>query len=281
MSDMTEEDVVSPPAYSGNGGTGPSFAPSSTLTSAPSGSSTSAGSKVESFTLPDIGQHKSEFDCWQAIHGNVYDLTEYAPTHPGGTSIVTQHCGTDSTEAFAVFHPEKLLELVKNNMVGILSDTSGEDVVSPPANSGNTSAGPGFSPSPGPTSVPSGFSSSAGLFCQEVQCITVEEMQQHGSASDCWMEIHGDVYDLTAYAQVHPGGARVVIDVCGTRATQRYGMFHQQSLLSQVQSDKVGVLSDGSGIVEIPHNTPTMPMPPIYESEDETEEVDESEDEDD
>lgn len=39
-----------------------------------------------------------------AIHGVVYDLTEYAPDHPSGPEYVWDRCGTDGTVDYDRFH---------------------------------------------------------------------------------------------------------------------------------------------------------------------------------
>jgi len=38
-----------------------------------------------------MAEHSSPDDCWLALHGKVYDLTEYAPIHPGPSSLITMH----------------------------------------------------------------------------------------------------------------------------------------------------------------------------------------------
>ncbi|MBU0530592.1 MAG: cytochrome b5 domain-containing protein [Nanoarchaeota archaeon] len=42
--------------------------------------------------------HDSQGDCWLAINGKVYDVSEYT-THPGGVAIL-EGCGMDATELF-------------------------------------------------------------------------------------------------------------------------------------------------------------------------------------
>lgn len=36
--------------------------------------------------------------------------------------------------------------------------------------------------------------------------ISVQEVQQHNKESDCWVIIHGRVFDLTKFLSDHPGG---------------------------------------------------------------------------
>lgn len=51
------------------------------------------------YSLSEISTHNSEQDCWLVINGNVYDVTEFVASHPGGGTIL-QGCGKDATELF-------------------------------------------------------------------------------------------------------------------------------------------------------------------------------------
>lgn len=44
------------------------------------------------------------------IHGNVYDVTEFLPEHPGGSHIILQLAGRDATAEFDPIHPPGTLE---------------------------------------------------------------------------------------------------------------------------------------------------------------------------
>jgi len=52
--------------------------------------------------------------------------------------------------------------------------------------------------------------------------ITLKEVGQHSSASDCWMAIRGAVYDLSAYLSQHPSPPDLVLSWCGKEATDAY-----------------------------------------------------------
>ncbi|KAL5360664.1 FMN-dependent dehydrogenase-domain-containing protein [Aspergillus floccosus] len=62
------------------------------------------------FRLSDIQNHNSESSCWIAIHGNVYDITKFLNSHPGGKAIILQHAGSNATAAFEDVHPAELLD---------------------------------------------------------------------------------------------------------------------------------------------------------------------------
>ncbi len=58
------------------------------------------------FTLAQVAQHATLSDCWTAINGKVYNLSDWAPSsHPGGTSVLlTNICGKNGTTAFTIQH---------------------------------------------------------------------------------------------------------------------------------------------------------------------------------
>jgi len=52
-----------------------------------------------SFSLEDVSEHNNGDDCWLAINGKVYDVTDYVSNHPGGAAIL-EGCGTDGTTLY-------------------------------------------------------------------------------------------------------------------------------------------------------------------------------------
>lgn len=55
-------------------------------------------------------QHRAAGDCWVILYGNVYDVTNFLPEHPGGSKIILQLAGQDATEAYDPVHPPGTLE---------------------------------------------------------------------------------------------------------------------------------------------------------------------------
>ena len=41
-------------------------------------------SELKLYSESDIGRHDNAEDCWLIIDGEVWDLTAFAPYHPGG-----------------------------------------------------------------------------------------------------------------------------------------------------------------------------------------------------
>jgi hypothetical protein len=52
------------------------------------------------YTMDKVSQNNSASSCWSIINGNVYDLTKWISSHPGGRSAITGLCGRDGTSSF-------------------------------------------------------------------------------------------------------------------------------------------------------------------------------------
>ncbi len=81
---------------------------------------------AKTYTLEEIAIHNSENDCWLAIEGKVYNVTEFIPKHPGGKAIIGG-CGKDATTLFNERptnnkgpHPAQARELLKGFYIGDL-----------------------------------------------------------------------------------------------------------------------------------------------------------------
>ena len=50
-------------------------------------------------TAEEVALHNTKKDCWIVIDEKVYDVTDFAPEHPGGSSSITDHAGKSTVEA--------------------------------------------------------------------------------------------------------------------------------------------------------------------------------------
>lgn len=58
---------------------------------------------------------------------------------------------------------------------------------------------------------------------------TREQVAQHRTEDDCWMVIHGVVYNLTALLEPHPGGRDVLLACAGGEASEEFEQaFHPE-----------------------------------------------------
>jgi len=48
---------------------------------------------------------------------------------------------------------------------------------------------------------------------------TIEEVNNHSSESDCWIIIDENVYDISKYLPIHPGGKKIMLNYLGKDAS--------------------------------------------------------------
>ncbi|TPX15635.1 uncharacterized protein E0L32_004333 [Thyridium curvatum] len=64
---------------------------------------------VKIFDAEEVAKHNTAESCWVILYGEVWDVTEFLPEHPGGSKIILQLAGKDATEEFDPVHPEGTL----------------------------------------------------------------------------------------------------------------------------------------------------------------------------
>jgi hypothetical protein len=52
------------------------------------------------YTMAKVKENNSSASCWSVINGNVYNLTQWINSHPGGPSVIRGLCGVDGTSSF-------------------------------------------------------------------------------------------------------------------------------------------------------------------------------------
>ncbi len=74
------------------------------------------------YSLDDVSGHDSEEDCWMAINGKVYDVTDAIGPHPGGEAIL-KGCGIDATTMFeGKPHSQNAHDWLDNYYIGELEN---------------------------------------------------------------------------------------------------------------------------------------------------------------
>jgi cytochrome b involved in lipid metabolism len=71
--------------------------------------------------------------------------------------------------------------------------------------------------------------------------ITWKELKQHTSKDDCWIALHGKVYDVTKFATVHPGG-NIIYEYAGRDATDEFDAFHLPRVQRRLPAYFIGEL---------------------------------------
>jgi cytochrome b involved in lipid metabolism len=227
------------------------------------------------YTMADVAKHAKAEDCWTAVKDKVYDLTKWLPTQTQVTALSV--CGIDSTQVFKpakvkpvhtsgyddgdddgdhngdhrgsqhrstgavkgashdsdsdnwghTQNPSKALyKSIKHYKIGRL----GLVAATPPATTPpvvTTTTTP--TPTPTPSATPGNY--------------TIADVAKHAVITDCWTAIQGNVYNLTAFAQKHGGGAAAIAPACGKDGLSvLQGAPHGTGKLSGIAQYKIGVL---------------------------------------
>lgn len=100
--------------------------------------------KPTSLTLTSamVSQHNTAGDCWVTAGANVYNVTSYIRSHPGGQSNITKYCGADIAVAFAgQGHSAKASNIFANYKIGTIGSSFSTDVVTTPPTNTNQNIG--------------------------------------------------------------------------------------------------------------------------------------------
>jgi cytochrome b involved in lipid metabolism len=77
---------------------------------------------------------------------------------------------------------------------------------------------------------------------------SLDDVASHNTTGDCWMAIHGKVYDITTYLPDHPSRPEVIERWCGKEASNAYdtkikGRRHSQEADRQLETYFIGELT--------------------------------------
>lgn len=69
--------------------------------------------------------------------------------------------------------------------------------------------------------------------------IPLSEVANHNTKQDCWVVIHGKVYDLTGFLNIHPGGQNTILSWAGRDATKTWRLIHEPSWINRYKDSVV------------------------------------------
>jgi L-lactate dehydrogenase (cytochrome) len=64
---------------------------------------------MKAICASELIRHKSKQSCWLAIHGTVWDVTNFVQKHPGGANAILKVAGQDATEEYDMVHDKDLV----------------------------------------------------------------------------------------------------------------------------------------------------------------------------
>lgn len=76
----------------------------------------------------------------------------------------------------------------------------------------------------------------------------LSEVRKHNTREDCWVIVHGNVYNLLDFIEEHPGGVAILIKYAGKDATKAFDPVHNADTLNMYldKSYHLGPLKKGS-----------------------------------
>jgi cytochrome b involved in lipid metabolism len=79
-----------------------------------------AASAAATYTAEDMRKHNTDKSCWIAVHGEVFDVTDFLEEHPGGYDIIVASSGRDATQDFdEIGHSSAARDMLKKYRVGM------------------------------------------------------------------------------------------------------------------------------------------------------------------
>ncbi|KAI8809495.1 acyl-CoA dehydrogenase/oxidase [Cladochytrium replicatum] len=96
---------------------------------------------------------------------------------------------------------------------------------------------------------------------------TVQEVATHNKESDAWVIIDGEVFNVTDFAAMHPGGELLLLQYAGKDVTEEFYGLHRQEVLDKYRKKlKIGdiagatrkVLQTGGVVSKVPYAEPSF-----------------------
>nr|XP_043618893.1 cytochrome b5 [Erigeron canadensis] len=98
---------------------------------------------------------------------------------------------------------------------------------------------------------------------------TLKEVAEHNDPKDCWLIIHGKVYDVTKFLEDHPGGDDVLLSATGKDATNDFeDVGHSTTAKSMMDEFYVGDIDTAT----IPSKVEYTPPKQAHYNQDKTSE---------
>lgn len=206
--------------------------------------------------LSEVARHNKSQDCWVAVNGRVYDLTDFLTRHPQGhgRNPVLAWAGRDATSAYdrvpgrfpsAVWIQEYLRPEALIGMTGPEQtlDASEEQALllqkeirrlEGPALGARAAEAPAAPPA---RSEEARFPRLREIAARSLRLFTRAEVAAHKGPAEPYLILHNKVYDMTPLFGTHPGGDEVLLSRAGTDATAEFEIF-EHSEKARVKRDQ-------------------------------------------
>lgn len=175
-----------------------------------------SASAETTYTLADVQRHATPADCWSAVNGGVYDLTNWINRHEGGPAVIKAMCGRNASASYNAQHG---------------ASRQGDDENEPAQALARYRIG-AFD------------ASSATASTTASKTYAMKQVRRHGATGHCWSVVNRNVYDLTAWIGLHPGGSAAIAGMCGRNGTAAFTSQHggNANVASILNDYKIGRL---------------------------------------
>ncbi len=80
---------------------------------------------LANFSRSEVESHNSPKSCYVTVGANVYDVTDFLDSHPGGDDLILQYAGQDVAailqDESSHLHSEAAYEVLNDSLVGFVA----------------------------------------------------------------------------------------------------------------------------------------------------------------
>merc|ERR1719199_263050 len=78
------------------------------------------------YDMAEVAKHTTKGDCWVVVAGQVLNVTNFLPAHPGGELAILTFAGKDATEEFNMIHPPDVIgKYAPDAVIGVVGEGGG------------------------------------------------------------------------------------------------------------------------------------------------------------
>ncbi|XP_054160584.1 cytochrome b5-like [Oppia nitens] len=80
-------------------------------------------SKDKEYTVEEVSKHNTKSSLWIIISDQVFDVTKFLDSHPGGVDTIMNYAGKDATFGFVGNHSDNAEKIKSNYKIGVIKKT--------------------------------------------------------------------------------------------------------------------------------------------------------------
>jgi len=80
----------------------------------------------------------------------------------------------------------------------------------------------------------------------DLKTYTMAQVEKHAFENDCWIVVHGLVYDCTRFLKDHPGGVQSIMIAAATDCSEEFDAIHSEKAQNMLSDYLIGEVPGGS-----------------------------------